>query len=37
MRSRSILLKERSDLMCWYYQFLKYGRHFVEVDERDSL
>jgi hypothetical protein len=33
MGTRSILLKKSSNCMCWYYPYMKAGRHFVDINE----
>lgn len=37
MGSRSILLKQTSDCVCWYYRFMKPGRHYVDIPTWDAV
>jgi hypothetical protein len=30
-------LKKKSDHVCWYYDFLENGKHFIEFDEFDEI
>lgn len=37
LNSNSVCLKKKSDHVCWYYDFLENGKHFIEFDEFDEI
>jgi hypothetical protein len=37
LNSNSVCLKKKSDHVCWYYDFLENGKHYIEFNEFDEI
>lgn len=37
LNSNSVCLKKKSDHVCWYYDFLENGKHYIEFNEYDEI